>query len=68
MKVGNMKLIGSVYKDGKGELWLISQQKLPKNKGEYKFWTAESLEGYIVGDKELKADSKKQVLYQIENN
>lgn len=67
MIIPGMKNIGSLYEDKKGNIWLLKQEKLPKKKGEYRFWIAESIEGYIVGDIELKEEKKRVLLNKIAN-
>jgi hypothetical protein len=62
-----MKLIGSLYQDKEGNLWLLKKESLPKKKGVFTYWIAESITRYFaVGSKTLRGDNKRELLKQIQ--
>jgi len=56
-----MKLIRQIYRDKFGNEWTLQHHSLPKKRGDFKFWTAES------NDVSLRGESKKQ-LFKVIND
>jgi len=52
-----------LYTDSTKRIWIIKKESLPKKRGEYKFYTADSLDG----KDSLREQSYKNILNKIEN-
>ena len=57
-----MKLVMKIYRDSKGVEWVVERRSLPKKRGEWKYWTAES------GSRSFRADTQKELFKKIEEN
>lgn len=59
-----MKLLKSLYQDNNGNVWEIEKQSLPKKKGQYNYWVAESKSL----NKSIRANLKREIIKQIKNH